>query len=77
MVVQNKKHIWGHLCKRAPEFFDTSYSGAPKGYGKFILGQMLQIVPEGDSGKAKVRLMQLLAKIDAVVLPVCATQEES
>ena len=65
---------WFHICKRAPEYFDIAYSGSAKNFGRFVVGQMSQVLPEGDFAAAKSRLYRLVGKIDAVAQPVSGSQ---
>ncbi|CAE6925697.1 unnamed protein product [Symbiodinium sp. CCMP2592] len=65
IVLQGGKSLqWFHICKRAPEYFDIAYSGSAKNFGRFVVGQMSQVLPEGDFAAAKSRLYRLVGKID-------------
>ena len=75
--VQGTDHPWNHICLRAPEFLDNVYSGPSKGYGKFVVSQLMQIIPTGDLQGAKNRLREMLIKLVANSLPVPMPQAET
>ncbi|CAE7269755.1 unnamed protein product [Symbiodinium sp. CCMP2592] len=75
--VQGTDHPWKHICLRAPEFLDNVYSGPPKGYGRFVVAQLMQIIPAGDLQAAKKRLKEMLVKLVANSLPVPGPQPET
>ncbi|CAE7253482.1 unnamed protein product [Symbiodinium sp. CCMP2456] len=75
--VQGTDHPWDHICRRAPEYLDNVYSGPTKGYGKFVVGQLMQIIPTGDLQGAKKRLKEMLVKLVANSLPVPMPRPET